>query len=334
MNEKALAPTETVPLVEKRRDVLAGAVAEALIDEWLEYERNVNDASKNTVAAYRKGMGVFVEWLKVNRIASASVTPQDVAQFKADLKERYGAQTVNLRLTAVRSFYRFAVTTGKTVYNPASEVKGVKRKKSRSHKRAFLTNGEVLGVLDACETSTLEGVRSKAILSLFAYCALRQVEVYRANIGDLRSRGDRLTLDVRGKGDAANESESYAIIPTDAEPAIRAWLSHRMTFENGEPNDPLFISLSNRNRGERLSLRSIRRLVKEHYRAAGVAGDAKTTHSLRHSAITNVIRHGATPMQVQSMARHQSFDTTLGYYHEVARLDNPAEDLIEYKRTA
>ena len=49
------------------------------------------------------------------------------------------------------------------------------------------------------------------------------------------------------------------------------------------------------------------------------------------SAITNAIRRGASPLQVQAMARHGSFDTTLGYYHEVSRLDNPAEDLIDYE---
>jgi integrase/recombinase XerC/integrase/recombinase XerD len=59
-------------------------------------------------------------------------------------------------------------------------------------------------------------------------------------------------------------------------------------------------------------------------------GEQKTGHSVRHSAITNAIRNGASPMQVQAMARHASFDTTLGYYHEVSRLDDPAEDRVRY----
>jgi integrase/recombinase XerD len=62
-----------------------------------------------------------------------------------------------------------------------------------------------------------------------------------------------------------------------------------------------------------------------------VVGNRKSTHSLRHSAITNAIRHGATPMQVQAMARHQSFGTTLGYFHQEARTANSAEDFIEYE---
>jgi integrase len=63
-----------------------------------------------------------------------------------------------------------------------------------------------------------------------------------------------------------------------------------------------------------------------------VVNNGKTTHSLRHSAITSAIRNGATPLQVQSMARHKSFDTTMNYYHEVGRTANPAEDLINYAK--
>ncbi|RLC75123.1 MAG: hypothetical protein DRI81_12630 [Chloroflexi bacterium] len=96
---------------------------------------------------------------------------------------------------------------------------------------------------------------------------------------------------------------------------------------------PLFVSLSNRTRGNRLTTRAIRAIVKDRYAQAGVVGNRKTTHSLRHSAITNAIRRGATPMQVQAMARHSSFDTTLGYFHQEARTANPAEDFIEYGET-
>ncbi len=75
-------------------------------------------------------------------------------------------------------------------------------------------------------------------------------------------------------------------------------------------------------------------MVKDRFHLAGVVNGGKTTHSLRHSAISNAIRNGAEPLQVQAMARHQSFDTTLGYYHEVSRTESPAEDLISYAEEA
>ena len=127
------------------------------------------------------------------------VTPMVVVQFKGWLAENYGAQTVNLRLSAVRSFYRWCVITEQLSVSPAESIKGVKRSNSKQHKRDALTSAEVLGVLDTCDDS-VAGIRDRAILRLMAYCAMREVEVHRANIGNLKTQGDRLVLEVQGKG--------------------------------------------------------------------------------------------------------------------------------------
>jgi len=331
--QNALQTTERV-----RKDGEMGlqlADLDALVAEWLSYERTFNQVTDATVTTYHKGLQAFAGWLQENAGTTGTVTASTVAAFRDDLRgpegaRRYSVQTVNVRLTAVRRFYAFLVNTDRIPFSPAGTVKGLRRANTRTtHKRDALTNGEVLGVLDTCDTGTLLGVRDLAMLTLFAYCGLRAIEVQRADIDDLRTRGDRLTLDVQGKG--RRERDAFVVIPHDQEQPIRAWLTHRRTFAEHGKAAALFVSLSNRNRGERLTLRAIRGIVKGRYHEAGVVGDGKSTHSLRHSAITSAIRHGATPMQVQSMARHSSFDTTLGYYHEVGRVDNPAEDAVEYE---
>jgi len=309
------------------RERIALIITEDLIDEWLEFEKR-DDKSELTLVTYRRGADKFKGWLKGQNLIGVNVTPVIIAGFKADIASRYSVQTVNLALSALRSFYRFMVNTDRLPLNPASQVKGVKRHKSKAHKRDRLANSEILAVLDTCDTGTLAGIRDKAIISLCSYCGLRAIEIRRANIGNLVTQGDRLVLWVWGKG--RKEADEYVVIPFHQEPVIRAWLAHRLTFADHADTVPLFISLSNRSRGGRLATRSIRAMVKARYAEAGVVGSKKTTHSLRHSAITNVIRHGGTPMQTQAFARHASFDTTLGYFHEQSRLDNPAEDLISY----
>jgi integrase/recombinase XerD len=143
----------------------------------------------------------------------------------------------------------------------------------------------------------------------------------------LPSEGNRIyRFENREQG--RTKADEVIIVPRSQQDTIRAWLAHRLEMDNHGDGDPLFVSLSNRSWGQRLATRSIRVMVKACYKVAGVVGNAKTTHSLRHSAIANASRRGASPMQVQAMARHASFDTTLGYSHETARLDNPAEDLI------
>lgn len=319
-------------LQEAQSQDLVETLSDELIAEWLAYEADENDVSVNTVEAYRVGLSVFVGWCRDNGLSMVTVVPSDVAQFKAHSKRLYAAQTVNLRLTAVRRFYSWAVITGKTLINPAADVKGVKRPKSKTHKRDALTGGEVLSVLATCDTHDLVGLRDKVVLVLMAFCGARSVELHRADVGDVRTSGDRLVLYVAGKGHT--DADEFLVVPMRHEPLVREWLSvrARLHFAGVSSSDPLFVSFSNRSHGARLSLRAIRHMVKERFVLAGVVGRAKTTHSLRHSAITNAIRGGATPMQVQSMARHQSYDTTLGYFHEVSRIDSPAEDLIDYER--
>jgi integrase len=95
------------------------------------------------------------------------------------------------------------------------------------------------------------------------------------------------------------EADDFVVLPKPAIKAVRTWLKVR-----GKKKGSLFWSLSKQNKGERLSARALRGMVKQRYEEAGV--------------------------QVQAMARHKSYDTTLNYYHELSRTENPAEDLIIY----
>jgi len=299
-----------------------------LIAEWLQYEAS-RGSSQATLTAYKKSIEVFRDWVLANGLGDPRIIkPSDIRRYKKDLADQYAPQTVNLRLTGARSFFRFLVNTDRILANPAADVQGAKRSKSKRHKREELTSEEVRAVIATCrDDQTPQGKRDLALLTLMTYCALRSIEINRANLANLKTEQDRMILEVQGKG--YQEADEIVIIPREQEQVIHAWIACRKEIS---PDGPLFVSLSNRTRGERVSLRAIRDMVKTRYALAGVVGDKKTTHSLRHSAITNAIRNGATPLQVQAMARHADFNTTLGYVHTVSRLDSPAEDLIRYMR--
>ena len=314
-------------LVKSERDTALVTVDLSLVDDWLDYMAKAEGATPATVQAYQKGMCVFVSWLRETGNVG-NVTPMVLVDYKAWLATTYSPQTVNLRLSAVRSFYRWLVNTGHAPTSPGACVKGMKRPKATTHKRDTLTNGEVVAVMETCERGTPRGDRDAAIMSLMVYCGLRTIEIHRASVGNLKTQDDRLVLEVQGKGRLT--ADEVAVIPRNQEPTIRAWVGQRQHLPGLGDDAPLFVNLSNRNGGGRMTTRVIRRMVKERYARAGVVGRRKSTHSLRHSAITNAIRHGATPLQAQAMARHASFDTTKGYYHEVGRIENPAEDLIDY----
>jgi integrase len=287
--------------------------AGVLFTRWLDEI----DAKDDTRDAYNKALGEFVAWLQDR----GDLSPALVREWRNGLD---GAPaTVNLKLSAVRSFFAWAVESGYILKSPASEVRGRTRKGTTTrHKRDELTAEEIKAVMSTCDDSQA-GARDRAIIGLMAYTGMRAVEAHRADVADLETKQGRRILWVWGKN--RDSKDDFVVIPQQAEGILQAWLA-----EHPRPSGALFVSLSNRSMGERLSRVAIRNIVKRHFKLAGIHDPKKTTHSLRHSAISAAIRGGALPTQVQSMARHASIDTTMIYYHEQTRLSDPAEDLISY----
>ena len=297
-----------------------------LVNTWraaLNLRVEAGEMSKNTALAYGRGAAKFMTWCKSSGVSDAD--PDTFRTWKAALlKYGYKPATVNAWLAGVKSLFAWAVENRRLPYNPVEHIKGASRKgTTKKHVREALTDLEVKRVLAAPDATTKAGKRDLAILSLMVYTAARTVEVNRADLADLRTENGRLVLYVTGKGHV--EADAVIVVANHkAENALYDWLAVR-----GNQPGPLFTSLSDRSRGQRLGLRALRMIVKEYFRIAGVHGN-KTTHSLRHTAISKAILKGAPIQKVQSMARHKNIDTTMIYYHEVDRLTNPAEDFIDY----
>ena len=297
----------------------------ALVGDWhasLDLQVSAGELAETSAATYKRGMAQFLEWAERRE----TMTDETIREWKATLlADKYKPGAINTWLAGVRAFFAWAVGARRLLHNPAAAVKGAKRTgTSQAHKRSALTDAEVLRVLAAPDRETVQGKRDAAILYLMAYTAARQVEVHRADLTDLRTEAGRLVLAVTGKG-RSEADELIVIAHPDAEATIHDWQSAR-----GNEAGPLFVSLSNRARNERLSLRAIRGIVKAAYKDAGVVGQNKTTHSLRHTAITTAVKRGAPIQKVQAMARHANISTTMIYYHETDRVENPAEEFIAY----
>ena len=318
MADKALTLAEPRTLTE-------GADVRDLAQQWLDsltLQVRAGELSETTRRTYQIGLEKFLTWADRRKAVSDEV----IREWIADLRdEKRTPTTINTWLAGVRSFFSWAFRNRRLPYNPTNGIHGAKRTgTSAKHRRDALTDREVLRVLSAPDTTTPEGKRDAALLAVMAYCAARQSDLQRADLADLQTIGGRLVLAVRGKG-RTEKDEVLVIAHPDAESALRDWLAVR-----GDDAGALFVSFSNRSQGERLSLRAIRDLVKRYYKAAGVRGDRKTTHSLRHTAITSAVKHGAPVQKVQAMARHANIATTMIYYHETDRVENPAEQFIRY----
>lgn len=286
------------------------------------WQDDLGELSLVTRVSYRRGAAIFFDWLVEQDQAIAS--HKTVRSWVSGLSALgYKLGSINTWLVGLRSFFAWAHEQGYIPSNPALGIRGIRRRgTTRAHKRNELAASEVLAVLGTCDESNA-GRRDYALLSLMAYVALRQGEIYRADIEDLKDQDGRQVLWVRSKG--SPDKDDFVVLSPIAEEAILDWL---LIHPRGK--GALFVSFGNRNRGKRLSLRSIRQIVKERYIEAGVVESSKTTHSLRHSAISAAIRNGASLTQVQAMARHANINTTMIYFHETGRTSEPAEDFIQY----
>lgn len=282
---------------------------------WVEFL----DASPKTVETYTRAIRQFLSFVSVNGITKP--TREDVLAFREELKASgHKPTTVQNYITATRLFFRWAEQEG--IYpNIADRVKGAKL--DRDHKKDYLTSAQVKEVIKSIDRDSLQGARDYAILTLMVTGGLRDIEVSRADIGDLRTAGDSIVLYVQGKG--REEKTEYVKISAPVEKAIRAYLKKR---GDAEPGEPLFTSLSNNSKGKRLSTRSISGIVKARLQAAGYDSSRLTAHSLRHTAVTLSLLAGKDITEVQQFARHANISTTMIYNHALDKAKNTCADAV------
>lgn len=289
-------------------------ITEGLYNRFIGYL----DASPKTVQTYSRAIRQFMKYIAQNGIAQP--TREDVIAFREELKTGHKPSTVQNYIIAVRLFFQW--TEQERLYpNIAQHIKGATL--SKDHKKDYLTSSQVKNVLGGIARDTVQGRRDYAIFALMVTGGLRDIEVHRANIEDLRTLGDSTVLYLQGKG--REERTEYVKVPAEVEKAIRASLADRKDVAGSQP---LFISLSNNSKGERISTRSISGVVKTNLVNAGYNSERWTAHSLRHTAVTLALLGGNSLQEAQQFARHANIATTQIYAHNLDRAKNKCENTI------
>lgn len=287
------------------------------------------DYSESSIISYANGIGRFFAWLEENPEPISPVTFVNYRSFlNGEAKaKRLSPSTANLSLVGVRKFITWLYEIGEIPNNPVLGLTGLKQSgRGKLHKRDALTPREVRKLLDSIPLDSAVDLRDRAIIGAMVFGGLRTIEISRASLGNYGTRQERRILEIQGKG--RGEADDLIVVSPELEDILSAWIAVIPSGDN--PRAPLFPSLSRRSAGEPLSTSAIRRMVKERLRNIGIREARKSTHSLRHAAISAVIRGKGTLLQAQSFARHSSPNTTQIYIHETDRLENPPELLIEY----
>lgn len=287
-------------------------------EELLEEYKNSMDLKQASKKTYIASIRIFLNWLKGNNINQ--VEYETILKYKDYLLANYKANTCNTHIIAIKDLFKWLETKG--IKNIAKYVKKVKTENVFS--REMLTLDQEKQILTNIDRTTLEGARAYALFKLMAITGLREIEVINANINDIKVNDTRPVLYIKGKGQ--NAKDNFVILPNGVLKAIQDYLKLRGVNSDTEP---LFTSTSNRNLNGRLTTMTIQRIIKGLYKDNGIYNANITTHSLRHTCISNAIHKGANIEQVKAMARHHNINTTMIYYHNIDRLCNSPEDLLD-----
>jgi integrase/recombinase XerD len=271
---------------------------------WLAVERG---RSENTLAAYRRDLTAYVEFVHGRGASLGDVGEPVVQDYLAYLKAAGRAPaSVARALVAVRSLHRFLVDEGYAGSDPAGDV-GVPRVPQGLPKA--LSEEEVEGLLGAVVGEDAIARRDRAILEVLYGTGLRISELVGLSLTDVSL--DEGMLRAFGKG----SKERVVPVGRLASQALAAWLSTsgrgalapERWARRGDA-EAVFLNA----RGGRLSRQGAWGIVRRYGDKVGLGGRL-TPHVLRHSCATHMLDHGADIRAVQELLGHASISTTQVY---------------------
>jgi integrase/recombinase XerC len=262
-------------------------------------------ASKHTLRNYGSDLAQFAAYFERTGPESCPAIEQlDVTLLREWLGGLYDQElaiaSVRRKLAAVRALYEFLQTEGLIGTNPSARLRTPKMKQRlpevMSEEKANLL---LDSVEDGSAAEKPSRERDLAFLELLYGCGIRVSELVGINLDDLDlGQG---WLRVRGKGNKEREVP----VGERAASAIRRYLEKR-------PRTPSERALFLNRRGQRLSDRQVRRLVKVY--ALLATGDSTLhPHSFRHAYATHLLSDGADLRAIQELLGHARLSTTQKY---------------------
>ncbi len=298
----------TKPIIEHINDFL----------EYLDIEKGLSNKSQIT---YQRFLKKFVNWLKINNLES--LLPHELTQehvrkyrvflsqiFNKNTKEPIKRTTQNYYLIALRNLLNY-FTDRDIISLPAEKIKLIK---SKWNERAikFLTLDQVKKLLESPKTSTLSGLRDRAILETLFSTGLRVAELINLNREQIKiiPKTSDLEITIIGKGNRPR--------PVYFSKRAIKWLKKYLETRQ-DKEKALFINYKGPKQApKRLSSRSVENIVKKYAILAGIP-TFTSPHTIRHSFATDLLNQGVDLRTVQEFLGHKNISTTQIYAHVTSK---------------
>ena len=279
---------------------------EPWIDPFLEYLRSERNDSPLTVEAYSNDLLLFQKFLEEqdSGCSWAAVEAADIREWVIYLIDELhmSASSVNRKLSAMRTFYRYLRRMELVDNNPMERVTAPKKKRPLPF---FVKEDEMDRLLEMmAKDNSFEGLRDRLIIMMFYETGIRRSELIGMSDAsvDLHSKQIKVT----------GKRNKQRLVPfgSELEACIRQYLDARreeLGIENGEA---LFVD----SKGHRISDALIGKVVKDNLSMVTTI-KKRSPHVLRHSFATAMLNNNADLMSIQKLLGHESIATTEIYTH-------------------
>lgn len=275
---------------------------DATIEDFVEHLRIERGLSANTLSAYRSDLNQFREYMDRAERGSWSVPPAFVRQFMNELVQReYEASSQARKLAALKSLYRYLLSSGVVSSDPTAGLDGARVKKRLPQ---TLSRAQVERVLqEAARGRAPENLRDRAMLEALYATGMRVSELAALDLADVDQAGETITLARNGAGERRVPLRGRALA------AVEDYLAAGRARLKPSADEPaLFLN----HRGARLTRQGFWLIVKTYARRAGIKAHI-TPHTLRHSFAEHRLRADGNVRQVQQLLGHASLATTQVY---------------------
>ena len=277
----------------------------ASVDDFIDALWLEEGLSANTLAAYRRDLTLFAQWLRQEGRTLEHSEQHDIEGYFAARHAGTKPTTANRRLTVFKRYFRWALRERLVAADPTLKLQSA-RQPLRVPRT--LTEAQVEALLAAPDVDTPLGLRDRTMLELIYASGLRVSELVTLKAHHLSmSEG---VVRVTGKG------SKERLVPFGL--VARDWLGRYMAdargaILGGQQSEDVFVTA----RGHGMTRAMFWVLVKKYARIAGIAAPM-SPHTLRHAFATHLLNHGADLRAVQMLLGHADISTTTIYTH-VAR---------------
>ena len=289
-------------------------LARRFLHDYMPVTRNLSDKS---VEAYKQSLKVYLEFLELEqgisneKVSFDSFTRENIKDFIHWLtKKSCSAKTINLRLTAIRSFLKYSSEEDFELRGIYTDICSVKKVKEEKKPIVYLQPEATTAILSAYDTATAKHRRNRMMLIMLYDTGARVQELADLNISSLHLREQNPFVTLIGKG---RKSRNVPLLNKTVQ-HLQIYLKE---FHPEMNENPLFYSLLD-GKPHRLSTDSISLVLKSAADKARenceVVPERVHCHMIRKTKAMDLYKNGVPLPFIMQLLGHESMSTTSGFY--------------------